>query len=147
MVWVAVVVAGVIIVVVGLLAVGQVTQRLGPEPERQVFAGDEALSFVAEALPSEVTAVLSYEEVQRIMRLHLDYLHHRGVSRSGGDLASDDDPVVISPEDAVDGIVERGASSAFHPERDHVHEVVLAHLAYFEAIGAMDEVSGVDGEV
>ncbi len=129
-----------VIVVIALLAIGTVVGRLGPEPERQVFDGDEALKFVVAALPDEATATLSWEDVQRVMRLHIDQLHARGVARSGGDLADGDGPLVIDPEDVIEAICRRAAYSDFFPEPDHVRDIITAQLAYFEAIGAIDEV-------
>lgn len=132
------------VLAIAMFAVGNVVRRLGPEPARQVFDNDEALSFVAEALPGEVTAVLSYDDVQRILRLHLDFLHGKGVARSGGDLPTGEGPVVIDAEDGVDYVVQRGALRKFTPDREHVAAVIAAQLAYFEAIGAMAEVEGPD---
>lgn len=138
-------VVGVVLVVgIALLAVGSAVRRLGPEPERQVFTSDEALGFVAEALPESVTAELSFEDVQRIMRLHLDFLHRRGVSRSGGDLPDGDGPVVLEIEDGATFVIERAALVGFRPAREHVVDVITAQLAYFEAIGAMSMVEGPD---
>ena len=138
---VAFAVIGVVLVaVVGLLALGSVTRRLAAEPGRGVFEGDEALAFVAEALPSWDTAELSYDEVARIMRLHLDVLHARGVARSGGDLDLDGGPVVLDPDTVVAEIVTRAGRVAFFPDPAHVADVVAAQLAYFEAIGVVDPV-------
>jgi len=139
-----VIVGAVAVLAIALAAVGIVVKRLGPEPERQVFEGDQALGFVVEALPDDVTAELSYEDVQRILRLHLDFLHRRGVARSGGDLPEGDGPLVVELDDAVDDVLRRAANVRFHPERQHVVEVLNAQLAYFEAIGAMAEVVGPD---
>ena len=73
MVWLVIAIGVVVVVVIALVAIGNITQRLAVEPERQVFEGEEALSFVAEALPNRMTSVLSYDDVERIIRLHLDY--------------------------------------------------------------------------
>ena len=142
MVMVMVIVGAVLVLGVAIVAVGGVVQRLGPEPQRQVFDHREALDFVVEALPGDVTAELSYEDVQRILRLHLDFLHRRGISRSGGDLPDRDDPVVVGLEDGVAYVLARGELVQFRPQRDHVAEVITAQLAYFEAIGALSEVEG-----
>jgi len=132
------------VVAIGLLSVGRVVRRLGPEPARQVFEGDEALRFVAAALPDDVTAELSYDDVGRILRLHLDFLHGKGVARSGGDLPEGEGPLVVEFDDAVDYVLRRGDEVGFRPDRQHVAEVVTAQLAYFEAIGAVSEVEGPD---
>lgn len=139
-----VVVGVTVVLAIALASVGIVVKRLGPEPARQVFEGDEALGFVAEALPSAVTAELSFEDVQRILRLHLDFLHRQGVARSGGDLPDGQDPVVVELEDGVDYVLRRAALVKFRPRREHVVEVINAQMAYFEAIGALEEVEGPD---
>jgi hypothetical protein len=136
------VVGAVLVLVIALVAVGGVVGRLREEPPRNVFEHDEALEFVAEALPDEMTAELSYEEVQRIMRLHLDYLHEQGVARSGGDLPTAGGPQVVDSEDAVGSILRRAALVAFFPKPEAVRRVVDAQLAYFEAIGAVAPVTG-----
>jgi hypothetical protein len=130
------------VVLVAVVAVGRVVYRLEPEPEREIFAHDEAFSFVVEALPDEATAELSYEDVIRIMRLHLDFLHDRGVARSGGDLTDGPGPVVIQPGDAVRFVLDRGRRVGFEPDARHVDAVIEAQLAYFEAIGAIAPVVG-----
>lgn len=144
MVLVLVIVGVVVVTVIGLVAVGTVVGRLGVEPARNVFEGEEALEFAAQALPAEVTAELSYEDVARLQRLHLDFLHRQGVARSGGDL--DDSPGVhlVDPDDAVAYVLRRAALAEFHPREAVVREVIAAHLAYFEAIGVVDPVTGPD---
>jgi hypothetical protein len=135
------VVGAVLVLVIGLVAVGGVVGRLRLEPSRNIFEHDEALEFVAEALPDRLTAELSYAEVQRIMRLHLDYLHEQGVTRSGGDLPVVGGPLVVDADGATTTILRRAALLDFYPRPEAVRAVVEAQLAYFEAIGAVSPVS------
>ncbi len=144
MVVLLIVVGAFAVVAIALVSVGVVVRRLGPEPARRVFDADEALAFVAAVLPDEVTAQLSYDDVERILRLHLDFLHRQGVARSGGDLPEGEGPLVVDFGDAVEDVLARAALVRFHPEREQVAAVISAQLAYFEAIGAMDEVQGPD---
>ncbi|MFN0028105.1 MAG: hypothetical protein ACKV2O_13140 [Acidimicrobiales bacterium] len=141
MVTLVVVLGALAVLVIAVIAVGTAVGRLGPEPARHVFEHDEALAFVVDALPDEITAVLSFEDVARILRLHLDFLHRRGVARSGGDLPDGEDPVVLDTDDGVRDVLRRGALVDFHPDPDHVSEVLAAQLAYFEAIGVLAEVA------
>ena len=134
------VVGAALVLVVALVAVGGVVGRLRTEPARNIFENDEALEFVAQALPDELTAELTYEELQRIMRLHLDYLHAQGVARSGGDLPAAGGPQVGS-DDAVRTILDRAAVVDFYPEGGCGGRVVDVQLAYFEAIGAISPVT------
>ena len=134
----------VLVVVVALVAVQRVLLRLAVEPERNVFENDEAVEFVAQALPSAITAELSYEDLQRILRLHLDYLHREGVARSGGDLERGEGVKILQIQDGVAYVVERGALVEFCPAPDHVRQIIEAQLAYFEAIGAVSAVEEPD---
>jgi hypothetical protein len=143
---VALVVGVVLVVVIALLAVGGVVGRLRVEPPRQVFEQDEALEFVAQALPDDLTAEMAYEDVQRIMRLHIDYLHEQGIARSGGDLQQAPGVTVVNPDDVVRYVQWRAGLASHYPSRRQVEEVIAGHLAYFEAIGAVAEVDGPDLE-
>ncbi|MFN0091936.1 MAG: hypothetical protein ACKVWR_16975 [Acidimicrobiales bacterium] len=137
---VAAVVGLLAVCVVALVALGQVAARLEAEPARQVFEGEEALEFVAEALPAELTAELSYDDARSIIRLHLDWLHARGVARSGGDLAAPAGPLVLDEEDGVRYILRRLGWARSELNEAQVRAVMAAQLAYFEAIGAAAEV-------
>ncbi|MEZ5235279.1 MAG: hypothetical protein AB7W59_30060 [Acidimicrobiia bacterium] len=141
---VVLVIGALAVVAIALVAVGAAVGRLGPEPARQVFEHDEELDFVVAALPDHVTAELSFDDVQRILRLHLDFLHRKGVARSGGDLPEGEGPIVLDVADAVGYVLQRGKLRKFTPEPEHVEAVIAAQLAYFEAIGAMAEVEGPD---
>ncbi|MDH4146874.1 MAG: hypothetical protein OEY23_17080 [Acidimicrobiia bacterium] len=136
--------AAVAVLAVALVAVGTVVGRLGREPNRSIFEHDEALAFVVEALPDSMTAELSFSDVERMMRLHLDFLHASGVARSGGDLELEGGARVIDAEDAVAYVQRRGALVGFFPKAEEVRQVLHAQLAYFEAIGAIAEVEGPD---
>ncbi|MCP3856013.1 MAG: hypothetical protein GY745_20175 [Actinomycetia bacterium] len=126
-----------VVVAIALVAVGRVVGETTSQPAHTVFDSAEALSFVAEALPDDVTAELSYDEVTRLMRLHLEYvqMHHLAPE-------DPDDPaanlVVMGEEDPVDHILRRAGESKKPVERHHAQAVVTAQLAYFEAIGALD---------
>lgn len=142
MVWFVVAAGVVVVVVIALLAVGNITQRLAVEPRRQVFEGEEALSFVVEALPNRSTAALSYDDVERVIRLHLDYLHRAGLARSAGDEGPTSGPIVLNRSDGIDYIIEYAGYNEFDVTREQAGDVVDAHWAYFEAIGAIgDEVT------
>ncbi|MCP5028016.1 MAG: hypothetical protein GY929_17210 [Actinomycetia bacterium] len=131
------IIAAVVVVVIALVAVGRVVGETASLPAHTVFDSAEALAFVSEALPDDVTAELSYDDVTRLMRLHLEYVQMH-------QLAPEDpeDPsvnlVVMGEEDPVDHILRRAIERKNPVERGHAQAVVTAQLAYFEAIGALD---------
>src|SRR6187397_2933660 len=76
------VVAAVLVVVIALVAVGREAFTLSAQPKQALFDLEEAVEFVADRLPDEVTAVLTYDDVRSILRWHLEYLRDRGATRS-----------------------------------------------------------------
>jgi len=80
--WLFVALSVVVVVVIGLVAVGRVTFSLAEHPRSSRYDLDEAVELVADNLPDEVTAQLSYEDVRAILGLHLDYLEVKGVART-----------------------------------------------------------------
>lgn len=87
MVVVFVVLTVLVVIVIGLVAVGGVTAKLVSQPARPLFDLEEAVDFVAERLPDDVTAELSYDDVRQLVEWHLDYLQERGVARTIEDAA------------------------------------------------------------
>ena len=126
---------GLFVFAIAAAAIGTVTAGLARSHERVVFDAEQSLEFVAEALPSELTAELSYDDVRRILRLLHDHLHARGVATTAGE--DGDEVAVVSPEEAVAEIVARAADVGIAIEPDHARAVVDAQMAYFEAIGAL----------
>jgi hypothetical protein len=78
--WVLVAVAAVAVVVIALVAVGRVTFSLAEQTRQSSYDLDEAVNFVADGLPEDATAELSYDDVRTVLELHLDYLEARGVA-------------------------------------------------------------------
>lgn len=138
--WVFVIAATVVVFVIAAVVVGREAHRLDAVAPRSVYIPEEALEFVAEYLPPETQARLRPDELEQLLTLHMRWLHSKGLQPSNvidrrQDIAT---PVVIT-EDSVAAYL-LGAS-----ERDGIEvlddvdvvNVVDAHLAYFEAIGAV----------
>ncbi len=126
-----------IVFVIAAVAVGRVTANLARTPERAVYDPEQSLEFVAEALPVDVTAELSYDEVQTMLRLLHDHLHSKGVATTAGDARLSTEMAVIDPDDAADYIVYRARLADLIVTPAQARAVVDAQLAYFEAIGAI----------
>lgn len=102
----------IVVAVIGLVAVGGVTAKLASAPPRPLFDLAEAVEFVAERLPFDATAELSYDDVRRLVGWHLDYLQEKGVARTieelpGEDEADDADDTVDVAE-PLEGRVDDG---------------------------------------
>ena len=129
------VVAVLVVVVIALVAVGREAFTLGAQPQQAHFDLDEAVQFVADRLPDEVTAVLSYDDVRSILRWHLEYLRDRGVP-ARRDLV-EGGPVVVEDEEGIAWVLGRADEVGLDVTDDEVAIVLAAELDYFEAIGAI----------
>ncbi|MEY2460111.1 MAG: hypothetical protein QOG30_1941 [Acidimicrobiaceae bacterium] len=130
-----VVVAALLVVVIALVAVGRESFTLGAQPKQAHFDLEEAVEFVADRLPDEVTAVLTYDDVRSILRWHLEYLRDRGVpvrrdQTEGG-------PVVVEDDEGVAWVLGKADDAGLEVTDADVAIVLEVELAYFDAIGAI----------
>lgn len=134
-----VILAVLIVVAIGLVAVGAVTGRLAEEPRRSVFDLDEAVDYVADRLPDDVTAVLSYDDVAQILAWHLDYLEQKGVAGESDHELEElpQGPIVTADDEAVAYVIGRAAAIGTDLADVHVFEVLSVEEDYLRAIGAI----------
>lgn len=121
-------------------AIGREAHRLDAVAPRAVYLLDEAVDFVADRLPPESQARLTPAEVDELLRAHLRWLHSQGLQpdKAVDARQSIDEQVVVNEVTLVAyllGEAERVGVDLID-DVDAVN-VVNAHLAYFEAIGAV----------
>jgi hypothetical protein len=121
---------------IAAIVVGREARRLDAEPPRPVFDPDEAVEYVANHLPFDVTAVLSHADVKQILDWNLEFFRSKGVSGNGS-TPHFDAPIVIGGAEAVAYVLDKAAQTGSDYAPDHVHAVLEAQLAYLEAIGAI----------
>ena len=92
-----------------------------------LFEVDEAVEFVARALPDEVSARLSYEDVEALLGWHLVHL----AGRSG--------EVDITDDQVVADLVRRSHADGREIGEGDVRAVLDAEVAYLAAVGALDD--------
>jgi hypothetical protein len=126
-----------VVVIIALVTVGRITGELVDAAPTSVYDLDEAVEFVADRLPDEVTAQLSFDDVRALLTWHIEYLEERGVARRQGvnDLAAG--PLVAAENDAVASVLGRAASAGMELSDVWVVLVLDADAAYLEAIGAI----------
>jgi hypothetical protein len=134
-----VVVAALLVVAIGLVAVGAVTSRLSAQPKRSVFDLEEAVAYIADRLPGDVTAQLSYEDVAAIVGWHLDYLETKGVAgESDHDLEDlPDGPIITEDDEGVAYVIGQANEHGLGVDDVQVFQVLEAELQYLRAIGAV----------
>jgi hypothetical protein len=132
-----VVVIVIVVVVIALVAVGQVTGRLGAQVAPSVYSVDEATDFVAERLPDDVTAQLSFDDVREILQWHIEYLADRGVAAGLYDDRAVAGPLVAAEDDALAYVLGRAAEVDMEVDDVWVVQVLDANETYLRAIGAV----------
>ena len=126
-----------VVVIIALVTVGRITGELVDTAPTSVYDLDEAVQFVADRLPDEVTAQLSFDDVRALLTWHIEYLEERGVARRQGvnELAAG--PLVAAENDAVASVLGRASSAGMELSDVWVVLVLDADAAYLEAIGAI----------
>lgn len=126
--------------VIAAVVVGREARRLDAVAPRVVYQIDEAVSFVADAIPPDTQARLTEVEVRALLLGHVNWLAERNmVPRDVIDRRQDiDAPLVVDETHLaaflLDEATKRGVELL--DDVDVVH-VLDAHNAYFAAIGAV----------
>ena len=139
-VWALVVISAVLVFAIAAGTIGREAHRLDTIAPRAVYQLDEAIDFVADRLPPDSQARLTPAEVEALLVAHINWLHEHGLQpdRAVDARQTIADQVVIS-EDALVAHLLGVADEIGVELLDDVDavNVVDAHLAYFEAIGAV----------
>ncbi len=142
-------VALVVIFVMAAVVVGRESSRLSVEAPRPVFDLDEAVPWVSDRVPFEVSAVLSHDDVRRMLRWNLADLQAAAAPATEPTDEDDDGALPASPltvmgeQAAVAAVQARADAEGLAYTDDQVRAVLDAHLAYLEVIGAVGPAEGV----
>ena len=120
--------------------IGREAHRLDALAPRAVYDIDEATSFVADRLPSDSQARLTYAELRKMLVLHMGWLHSKGMQPQDViDRRQDITESVVFGEETLTAYLLGQAAEARLEVLDDVDivHVVRAHMDYFEAIGAV----------
>lgn len=134
--WIWIALAAVTCFVIAAVTIGGVTGNLAARPRRSVYDIDEAVDFVADRLPDDLTAELSYDDVRSVLLAHCDYLEAKGVA---SEKAADDigEALVVVPDDEpVAWVLGRLEELGVGIADADVVTVLDAEERYYEAIGA-----------
>jgi hypothetical protein len=134
------VIAVVVVFAMAAIVVGREAHRLDAVAPRAVYMPDEAVDFVCDRLPEESQARLTPGEVEQLLTFHMQWLHAQGLQPDKVvDQRQAIDQQVVVTEDALTAYLLGEADRNGVDLLDDVDavNVVEAHLAYFEAIGAV----------
>jgi hypothetical protein len=145
-VWLFAVLAAVLVFAIAAATVGREAFRLGHQPPPTIFDLDEAVATVADALPADAQARLTYDEVRELIVAALDRLETTGVLARPGrevELPGGDTPdVVLADDDAVAVVLGRAEAAGLDVSDVDVHQVITALHGYLAEIGAVGPPAG-----
>ena len=126
--------------VIAAVVIGREARRLDSVAPRAVYDFDQAIEFVADRLPAETQARLTFDELRVLLKLHMRWIHEKGLQPDDVIDRPQDitDVVVLGEETLTAYLLGKAEESRIEvlDDVDVVH-VVRAHLAYFESIGAV----------
>jgi hypothetical protein len=138
--WVFLAAAALVTFAIAAGVVGREAHRLDAVAPRSVYVVDEAVEFVAEYLPTDSQARLTPDELEQLLTIHMRWLHAKGLQPTNvvdrrQDIA---DLVIVGENDLTAYLLAESEQAGIEILDDvDVVNVVDAHLAYFEAIGAV----------
>ena len=138
--WLFIAAAAVVVFVIAAVVVGREAHRLDAVAPRSVYLIDEVVEFVAEYLPPETQARLTPAELEQLLTFHMRWLHAKGLQPTNViDRRQDIDTlVIVGEDDLVAHLLGQAEEHGIEILDDvDVVNVVEAHLAYFDAIGAV----------
>ena len=141
MIWLIVAVGAVAVVVIAFVAVGLAVGRLEQETAPAVYRLSDAVDYVADRLPDEVTARITYDDVRVVLGWHLDWFAAVGLATSHGVELGDsavavDEMAVADTDAACDAVVARSLLGG-GPDPVDVVCILEAQLSYLAEIGAL----------
>ena len=137
---VASIIAALLVFAIAAVIIGREARRLDSMAPRAVYELEQATQFVADNLPSETQARLTFAELRKLLVFHMRWLHDKGLQPAG---------VVDRQQDIVDEVaIDEQTLTAYlldAAEKNNIEilddvdavYVVKAHLKYFDAIGAI----------
>jgi hypothetical protein len=124
------------VVLLALLVVGRETAALAAQPKQAIFDVDEAVDHIADRLPLEVSARISYDDVRALVRFHLEHIAASGAPSERWN-AGRSRLVIVDDEEGAEVLMRRAIETGLDLTPDDVAAVLAAELHYFEAIGAV----------
>jgi hypothetical protein len=134
------VIAALVVFAIAAVFVGSEAFRLGHQTVATIFDLDEAVDDVADRLPDDVQARLTYDEVRTLIVAALGHLRHKGLTALPGeevDRSGVRPEVVVADDDAVAVVLGAVEAQGLDVTDTDAVEVIHALLAHLQQIGAL----------
>ena len=140
MIWLFIVLAAVGVFLIAAVTIGREARRLDAMAPRAVYQLEQAADFVAQSLPDSTQARLTMEELEILLTMHMNWLHSKGLLPDKAvDQRQDISETLVISEDSMIAFLlgEADRLGIANIEDIDLVNVTEAHLAYFDAIGAV----------
>jgi hypothetical protein len=143
-IWLFIVLAAIGVFLIAALTIGREARRLDAMAPRAVYQLEQAADFVAMSLPETTQARLTMEELVQLLVMHMNWLHGKGLLPDKAvDHRQDNTTRLVVTEESLIAYLLGESDKAGIQIIDDVDlvNVTEAHLAYFDAIGAVGPVA------
>jgi hypothetical protein len=133
------IVGALVVFAIAAATIGREAHRLDGVAPRAIYDIDDAIAYVADAIPDASQARLTHGEVRQLLRIHMGRLHQLGlqpadVTDRRQDIAL---PTFLEEVDEVAYVIGGADVNDLDVQDQDVAEVVARHLEYLDAIGAV----------
>ncbi len=140
MIWLFIVAAAVSVFLIAALTIGREARRLDAMAPRAVYQLEQAADYVAMSLPEATQARLTMEELEKLLVLHMNWLHSKGLlpAKAVDQRQNISTPIVVTEDSLIAYLLGESDKAGIQIMDDvDLVNVTEAHLAYFDAIGAV----------
>jgi hypothetical protein len=139
-IWLYIVAAAVSVFLIAALTIGREARRLDAMAPRAVYQLEQAADYVAMSLPEATQARLTMEELEKLLVLHMNWLHSKGLlpAKAVDQRQNISTPIVVTEDSLIAYLLGESDKAGIQIMDDvDLVNVTEAHLAYFDAIGAV----------
>ena len=144
MIWLFIVIAAIGVFLIAALTIGREARRLDAMAPRAVYQLEQAADFVAMSLPETTQARLTMEELEQLLVMHMNWLHGKGLlpDKAVDHRQDNTTRLVVTEESLIAYLLGESEKTGIQIIDDvDLVNVTEAHLAYFDAIGAVGPVA------
>ena len=144
MIWLFIVIAAIGVFLIAALTIGREARRLDAMAPRAVYQLEQATDFVAMSLSETTQSRLTMEELEQLLVMHMNWLHSKGLlpDKAVDHRQADTTRLVVTEESLIAYLLGESDKAGIQIIDDvDLVNVTEAHLAYFDAIGAVGPVA------
>ena len=133
--WLILALTAVLVFVIAAVTIGRETHRLDSLAPAPAFELVDAVSWISDRLPPEVSAQVSYADVRDLVSWHLATIDGAAEPRKNG--SGPDELVIVEDADATETLIALAKADGRSFTHDQVKAVLDGEIAYLRAIGAV----------